>query len=202
VRSDDNARRPLRVIVSGGIGSGKTTVTRLLGERGVVVIEADRIGHEILEPGGAAFDVVAGRWPEVVVSGRIERSRLAAIVFSDQEQLAELEAITHPLIGAEIARRVNEAEDRDVVVELPVADDRADSGWIRVVVDAPGAIRETRAVARGMARADVARRLAAQPGRNSWLSRADYVIDNRGSLTDLETQVDELWADLTATSTG
>jgi dephospho-CoA kinase len=186
--------------VSGGIGSGKTSVTRLLAERGALVIEADQIGHDVLEPGGAAFDQVAGRWPETVVDGRIERWRLAAIVFSDREQLAELEAITHPLIGAEIAKRVVGAGNRDVVVELPLAQERADDDWTSVVVDAPREIRAVRAVGRGMDRADVARRLAAQPGRDSWLSHADYVIDNRGSFADLAAQVDELWATLTSRS--
>ena len=116
MRPEGNSETPLRVIVSGGIGSGKTTVLRLLERLGAVVVEADRIGHEVLEPGGASYDAVATRWPSVVVEGRIERSLLAAIVFSDLEQLALLESLTHPAIRDEIAIRVAAAWDRDVAL--------------------------------------------------------------------------------------
>jgi dephospho-CoA kinase len=192
----DNVPQPLRVMVTGGIGSGKSTVLQVLEELGAVIIEADRIGRELLEPGGAAHARVAARWPQAVVDGRIERGRLAAIVFSDPEQLAELEAISHPLIAAEIRARVAAAGDRDVVVEVPLASDLAGPGWIKIVVDAPREARLRRAVRRGMGSADVAGRMNAQPDRATWLAGADVVIDNRGSIEELESRVRGLWAEL------
>lgn len=197
MRSNDNDRPPLRIIVSGGIGSGKSTAVATFAALGAVVIDADRIGHEILEPTGAAYAQVAARWPEALSGERIDRAKLAAIVFSDGEQLVELEAIAHPLIAEEIAARVAAAGDRDVVVELPLASDLAGPGWTRVVVDAPETQRLERAVRRGMDTADIAGRMAAQPARDVWIAGADHVIDNEGTVGELEAQVRQLWIDLT-----
>lgn len=193
MRAADNATDPLRWIVSGGIGSGKSTVLRILEHLGATVIEADRIGHEVLEPGGSAHDEVATRWPDVVVDGRIDRRRLAAVVFTDGDQLDELEAITHPAISAEIARRVSAAGDADVVLELPVLGDLAGPGWIRVVVDAPTQLRMARAAARGLAVADIERRMGSQPERGRWLEAADIVVDNSGTVAELRATVEQLW---------
>jgi dephospho-CoA kinase len=184
---------PLRVIVGGGIGSGKSTVLRVFEDLGAAVIEADRIGREILEPGGGAYARVVATWPEVVVAGRIDRNRLAAIVFSDPEQLAELEAISHPLIAIAIAERVAELKDCDIVLELPLTDDLVGPGWFRVVVVAPRRVRLERAIARGMDGADVAGRMDAQADGRRWLEIADAIIDNGGSVADLQRQVRELW---------
>ena len=191
-----NSRRPRRVVVSGGIGSGKTSVLDILEQLGAVVIEADRIGHEILEPGGPAYAAVAERWPQVVVDGMIDRGRLAAIVFSDLDQLRDLEAITHPLITAEISKRVAAAQDQDIALELPVAGDFDVSDWTRIVVAAPEEVRLARAVARGMRRKDVEGRIAAQRGFAGWLAAPDVVIKNSGSLADLEAQVAAIWEQL------
>ena len=131
---------PNLIVVAGGLGSGKSTVAAMLAAKGATTIEADRIGHEVLEPGGPAFVAVAERWPVVVVDGAIDRQRLAAIVFSDLEQLQELESITHPAIGAEIARRAHAAAGSPVVVELPVpAIVAPDWTWIVVVAEPVGA---------------------------------------------------------------
>lgn len=191
-----NTGRPRRVIVSGGIGSGKTTVMAVLERLGAVVIEADLIGHEILRPDGPAFASVASRWPQVVVEGKIDRGRLASIVFTDPDELQALEAISHPLIAEEITRRVAAAGSRDVVVELPVASDLVGQGWTRIVVDTPADLRIERAVARGMDRTDVAARIASQLRDGEWNERADVVITNEGSVADLESQVLRLWAEL------
>ncbi len=196
---DGNAAAPLRVIVSGGISSGKTTVVRKLGRLGAVVIEADRIGHEVLEPGGGAHAAVAARWPAVMVDGRVDRSRLAAIVFNDPVELAALEAISHPLIAAEIHRRVAAAEGRDVVLELPLNSDLAGPGWIWIVVDAPAEVRLDRAVAAGMDRNDAASRMAVQPDRSAWAEAADIIIENRGTIAELESEVERVWAELQTT---
>jgi dephospho-CoA kinase len=186
----------LRLIVSGGISSGKSTVVGLMARLGALVIEADRIGHDVLAPDGAAFGPVASRWPSVVRDGEIDRGLLAAIVFRDTEQLDELEAISHPLIRAEIARRVAAAPHRDIVLELPLASDLVGAGWTRIVVDAPDDLRMRRAVERGMAGDDVAGRMAAQPDRQRWATLADIVIDNSGTREDLEAEVHRVWATL------
>ncbi len=197
---DGNTRRPRRVIVSGGIGSGKTTVLGILAQLGAVVIEADRIGHEILAPGGAAFESVAQRWPQVVVDGRIDRGRLAQIVFSDGEELRAHERISHPMIAAEIARRVAELEDLDVALELPIAGGYVGEGWTRIVVSAPREVRLRRAVARGMNESDVADRMTAQERYAGWLQGADITIENTGNLEDLEARVTEVWEQLETTA--
>ncbi|MEA2001968.1 MAG: dephospho-CoA kinase [Actinomycetota bacterium] len=193
MRPEANTPSPLRVIVSGGIGSGKSTVIEMLHSMNAVVIEADRIGHEVLEPGGPAYQEVAQRWPSVVEEGRINRSLLAMIVFSDGEQLVTLEAMTHPHIRAEIENRVEVASDRDVVVELPLASDLMGSGWVRLVVDAPREIRLQRIVARGMAEHDAVNRLRMQPTRDEWIGGADIVVENSGSLAALEIEVRDIW---------
>ena len=191
-------RQPLRLVVSGGIGSGKSTVTARLRDLGAVVIEADLLGHEVLEPGGAAFSAVAARWPSVVADGVIDRSALAEIVFADLDQLQELEALTHPAIGAEIRRRLDVAASLPVVLELPLVSDLAGTGWIRVVVDADEETRVDRSVARGNDEEDVRRRVAAQPPAEEWRDSADHVIQNDGTRAELMKAVDELWALLTS----
>ena len=197
MRADGNNSSPLRLIVSGGIGSGKSTVLGMLAARGVVVIEADRIGHQVLQPDGSAFAAVAARWPSVVIEGQIDRSRLAAIVFNDGEALGELEAITHPPIAAEIARMVAEAGEHPVALELPLRSDLAGPGWTRIVVDAPAAVRLRRAVDRGMEEDDAEARIATQPDDVTWRGFADMVIDNTGTLEDLQREVERVWRVLT-----
>jgi dephospho-CoA kinase len=192
--SDQSIRQPsVRLVVTGGIGSGKSTVAARLRELGAHVIEADLLGHTVLEPGGAAHDSVAARWPSVVFDQVIDRTALAEIVFSDVAQLRELEALTHPAIAAEIKRGIDAAGPGVVVVELPVGSDLVGAGWIRVVVEAPEEVRVARAVERGMGEDDVRRRVAAQAGPEEWRAGADYVIVNDGTRADLETAVDELW---------
>lgn len=183
----------IRLVVMGGIGAGKSTVGSILGDLGACVIDADRVGHEVLEPEGAAFSAVAERWPHVVAGGRIDRAALAAVVFTDVEQLAELEAITHPAIGRTIEARASAAGTRPVVIELPLMRRMLGAGWIWVVVDAPDDIRLARAVARGGDPEDVRRRMAAQPARTEWLQGADHVIVNDGDLDSLAHQVHALW---------
>jgi dephospho-CoA kinase len=177
-------------MVVGGIGAGKGVVARLFAELGFTVITADLVGHAVLEPGGAAFDEVARRWPSVVVDGRIDRSRLAAVVFADADELEALESMTHPAILSAIGERVSVAPG-PVVVEVPVPLALGDD-WHRVLVDADEELRVERAVARGGEAADVRRRVAAQPDRAAWLDWADQVILNEGTLEDLGEQVGAL----------
>lgn len=185
-----------KLIVRGGIGSGKSSVAELLAAHGATVISADTVGHTVLEPGGEAYDGVRARWPEVVgPDGIVDRSRLAEIVFADPDELRELEAMTHPAIRKAIAERV-EATDGPVVVELPLPSDFLEGEWVSIVVDAPDDLRRSRLVARGMSDADITARMASQPTRLEWLGLADIVVDNSGDLDALSQQVDELWESL------
>ncbi|GMQ85890.1 MAG: dephospho-CoA kinase [Acidimicrobiia bacterium] len=181
----------LRIILGGGIGSGKSLVAELLDAAGAAVISADGVGHGVLEPGGPAFADVATRWPSVVVGGSIDRSRLADIVFDDPDELAALEALTHPAIIETILDRVA-AIDRPVVVEVPLILGLGD-GWCRVFVDAGEKLRIERAVARGGEEADIRRRVAVQPEREAWLGWADEVMVNEGTVEELSARVNALW---------
>ncbi len=196
MRAEGNRKQSLRLIVGGGIGSGKSTVLQMLAKLGAVVIEADRIGHRMLEPGGAAFADVADRWPGVVERGRINRRLLANIVFSDPEQLVELEAMTHPHIAASIAAQAAAAGARDVVVELPIGSDLLGAAWTRIAITVPEEVRLWRAVARGGDRADVVRRSESQPSDAEWAEWADHTLTNTGDLADLEDAVVGLWRQL------
>lgn len=177
-----------RWILGGGLASGKSAVRRLLDVHGVVTIDADEIGHSVLEPDGSAFDSVAEAWPEVVKNGRVDRGALAAIVFPDPGALRRLESITHPHIFDTIRSRAEHAEG-PVVVEVPVIADHLGRGWRRLVVDCRDEAKLHRAVARGMDESDAEARLAAQPSRAAWLAAADLVVPNHGTEAELQTCV-------------
>lgn len=179
-----------RVIVMGGIGSGKSTVSSLLGEHGYLVVESDRIGHEVLKPGGPAYDAVVERWPEVVHEGQIDRGELGAIVFSDLAQLRQLEALTHPHIRHAILER--SASSHDVAVELPLMPEFLGPDWVSVFVDAAEDVRRGRLEERGMAKQQIDARMGAQPSRAQWLEAADHVLDNNGTETQLREAVQSL----------
>lgn len=178
-----------RVVVTGGIGSGKSLVCSLLAGLGMAVIDADRLGHAVLEPGGQAFAEAAARWPEVVSDGRIDRALLAEIVFSDSAQLAELVAMTHPHIRARMIREVDRYPDRPVAVEISAPSDRVMPDWPVLVVDAEPDTVRTRLRERGMSEADIRRRIDSQRSRTEWLELADLVIFNRSSPDALAEEV-------------
>ena len=180
------------ILISGGIGSGKSAVRDALAARGVRVIDADAVGHAVLEPDGPAFAAVASRWPEVVVDERIDRQALGRIVFGDAAQLADLESITHPLIKVEIALMVDRFGDVPIGVEFPLPLNPFGDRWTRVIVDASDEIRTARLLDRGMSAPDVAARMSAQPSREEWLEMADVVIDNSGDVEALEHEVDRI----------
>ena len=153
------------------------------------------MGHEILERDGAAHAEVVARWPSVVDDGVIDRRALGRIVFSDQALLTELEAITHPHIRRIVHERV-EAAGGLVFVEVPVPVRWLPEDWPRVVVDVPDDLRVARLLGRGMDRAEIEQRMAAQPSREAWLEMADHVVDNSRSQTELEAEVEALVAAL------
>lgn len=173
----DRGTSGVRIIVGGGIGAGKSTVLGMLADEGFFVIEADRIGHQILDLETSAGQAIARRWPSVVVDGELSRPRIAEIVFADGSELAVLESITHPAIRTEIERVVDALGGTPIALEVPVMGMMGD-GWIRVAVVAPPEIRVERAVERGGDEADVRARMAAQPTDEEWAAWADHVLDN------------------------
>lgn len=197
-RTTDRYPRPVvaRFRLGGGIGSGKSTVARILRDQGAVVLEADREGHAVLAAGTPEHAAVAGTWPTVIRSdGTIDRPALGRIVFADPVALAALEAITWP----EIARRLRREADRHtgavVIVEVPVLRDLMGEGWPWIVVDAPREIRLARTMARPPhpSEDEVHAVMARQPSRGEWLAAASWVIDNSSDETDLVGECDRLW---------
>lgn len=189
--------------LTGGIGSGKSTVAALLAERGAVVVDADRLAREAVAVGTEGFRAVVDRFgPDVIAGdGGLDRKALAGVVFGDPEALADLNGIVHPLVRAAIAAQVAELAGTDavVVLEIPllVESGRSYGASKVIVVDCPEEVAVRRLVeGRGMDEADARRRMAAQVSRAERLAAADVVIDNSGSVADLGRQVDTLWADL------
>lgn len=183
----------LVVGLTGGIGSGKSTVAALLAERGAVIVDADAIHRQNMAPGGRVHDAVLARF------GTIDRPSLAAIVFNDPEALADLNALTHPAVAAGIVERLaaEAATDHVVVLDVPLLVESINAYPVAglIVVDAPPEVALQRLVEqRGMSEADARSRMAAQATREQRLAAADFVIDNRGSLDDLRREIDRCWA--------
>ncbi len=193
----------MRIGLTGGIGSGKSTVARMLAERGAVLVDADQIARDLVEPGGAALaELVTEFGPRILqADGSLSRGELATMAFSDARATERLNAIMHPLIGAEAQRRLNDEPEAAVVVyDMPllVETGQEDLVDLVVVVDVPEAVQLDRAVRlRGLDEADVQRRMSVQASRAERLARADVVIDNSGSLPQTHEQVDQLWDRLT-----
>lgn len=177
-----------RWLLGGGIGCGKSTVRALLEGFGVNTIDSDAIGHRVLEPDGPAFSDVAKTWPDALRDGRIDRSVLAGIVFSDPVQLATLESLTHPHIFGRIGALVEEMNG-PVVAEIPLLLRVPPGSWRRLVVDSDDQVRLERLLSRGMTEDQALARMATQPSRGEWLGVADMVIPNHGDLEELATSV-------------
>jgi dephospho-CoA kinase len=201
------ARPILRVGLTGGIASGKTTVASLLAEHGAYVLDADRIGHDLIAPGGAAHASVVARFGPSIVEpdGTISRPRLGAIVFADGEARRALDAIVHPHILPEVGRRLAAyLETGHALVAIVDAALLVEAGMARsfdrlVVVRC---VRETqirRLMTRnGMTQAEAERRIDAQAPLDTKLAVADYVVDTDGTMRQTREQVDRLWRDLLA----
>lgn len=182
-----------RLVISGGIGSGKSAVRALLAEHGFRTIDADSVGHSVLMEDRPAHEEVAGRWPEVVVDGRIDRSALGAIVFSDERELQILESMTHPHIFGRITAQV-EGFEGPVAVEIPLLHHSLEGRWTRLIVDSADDLRMKRLAEKGLSDQEARARMAAQPSRARWLAQADIVVPNQGSLAELEQAVSSLAA--------
>lgn len=196
----------LVVGLTGGIGSGKTTFGRLLASRGAVLIDADEIGRDALEPGQPAWHSVVDQFGDEILSAGsldVDRKRLAAIVFADPRKLTALNAIVHPVIFQTIADRLEELRSSDEIVILDAAliveTGLSDIVDFLVVVTADPKIREKRLTqSRGLALADAKARMAAQRPQEELVAKADMVITNDGALADLDAKADSVWTELQA----
>jgi dephospho-CoA kinase len=190
----------LVVGLTGGIGSGKSTVSALLAAKGAVVVDADAVVHELQRPGTAVFEAMVDRFGNGIVAadGSLDRSAVADIVFNDPDALADLNGIVHPAVGAEIVRRMDELSTTDavVVLDVPLMVESARgypvAGLIVVDVDPEVALRRL-VEQRGMREDDARARIARQASREERRARADVIIENSGSLDDLAAQVDRAW---------
>ncbi|GAA3184224.1 dephospho-CoA kinase [Nonomuraea roseoviolacea subsp. carminata] len=194
--------RVLKIGLTGGIGSGKSEVSRRLAAHGAMVIDADKIAREVVEPGTPGLARVQAAFGDEVLraDGSLDREKLGSIVFGDPDRLAALNAIVHPLVGERVAELQGQAaEDAIVVYDVPLLAENklAPMYDVVIVVDASDETRVARlAEHRGMAESDARARIAAQATREERLAVAHIVIDNEGSLDALQARVDEVWDDL------
>ncbi len=189
--------------LTGGIGSGKSTVADRLVQRGAVLIDADALARQVVEPGRDAFDKVVERFGAAVVGpdGGLDRAAIAEVVFNDTQALADLNAIVHPAVGVEVMERVaaETGTDHVVILDIPLlvegnARERYQLAGV-LVVDAPVDLALERLVTeRGMDRTDAERRIANQATREERISQADFVIMNMGTLAELDEMVGRAWA--------
>jgi dephospho-CoA kinase len=194
----------LLVGLTGGIASGKSTVSAMLAELGAEVIDADHIARQVVLPGTPAWCKIRDHFGPGVLhaDGQLDRQALADIVFADKSKLALLNEITHPAIFARIADRLEAHHGQDVVVVLDAAllieAGLAEGVDVVIVVHSPREIQVERLAAKGVGSTDARNRIAAQLEPEKRLATADIVIDNRGSLEDLGRQVDKIWEELQA----
>ena len=188
-----------RLGLTGGIGSGKSTVSARLAHHGAIVIDYDQLARDAVEPGTPALAAIVERFGDDVIAsdGSLDRPALGTVVFDDDAARADLEAITHPAIWELATAREAAAPDDAVVVHdhpLLVEVGMAALCDLVVVVDVPEDVQVERLVSmRGMTEADARARMAAQASRDERLAVADVVLENTGSIADLEARVDELW---------
>jgi dephospho-CoA kinase len=193
----------LLVALTGGIGSGKSTVADMLRTRGAVIVDADAVARHVVEPGTPALAQLVERFgPEIIgPDGSLDRPGLGRVAFASDAARKDLEAITHPAINEEFLRQITEAPpDAIVVCDIPLlveSTQAAARGYHDViVVEAPLDVRLARLEARGVSADDARARIKAQATDEQRRAVATYVVDNTGSLDDLTPQVDEIWAAL------
>ncbi|AGP30652.1 dephospho-CoA kinase [Corynebacterium terpenotabidum] len=191
--------------LTGGIGSGKSTVSNRLKELGATIVDADLIAREIVEPGEPALAELGEAFDGVIrTDGTLDRAELARQAFASPEATAQLNAITHPRIHDRTTQQFEDARAADVpvlVYDMPLLIENGQTGMVDtvLVVDAPDDLRVQRLVnQRGLDADDARRRIAAQIDRDTRLAVADTVLDNSGDLASLLDQVDAFWAGLPA----
>jgi dephospho-CoA kinase len=195
----------MRVALTGGVASGKSTVAAILESLGAVVIDSDQLAREVVEPGTSGLDAVVAEFGPTVLTedGRLDRPALGAIVFADGDARRRLEEILHPLIRARGAQVEAAAPAGTLVVhDIPLLVETGQAGLFDavLVVDVPVATQVERMVGdRGMSRQDAEARVAAQAAREERLAVATHVIDNTGTREDLRDRVTEVYASLVST---
>lgn len=200
-------QRPFLVGVTGNIACGKSLVGEILEELGAEVIDADRVAHEVMAPGGAVLEQIAERFGERVLNedGTLNRQALGQIVFSDPEALRDLDRITHPPTVAEVLRRARHSTAPVVVIdaiklfETELAD-HCDETW--TVYCAPEIQRQRLQARNGLDEDDARQRIEAQPPQEEKRARADRVIDNSGTIDDTRRQVQKVWETLVRSPAG
>jgi dephospho-CoA kinase len=196
-------KKLVRVGLTGGIASGKSVVAAELAARGAIIIDADVLAREVVEPGTPALAAIVDRFGAQVLSdGRLDRARLAQIVFADPLARRDLERIVHPAVrtrAAELERAAGAAAVVVHVIPLLVETGQQEDFDLVVTVDVDHETQIKRLMARnGYTRADAESRIAAQASREDRMIAADVVLGNTGSVTQLREQIDALWAELSS----
>jgi dephospho-CoA kinase len=194
----------LTIGLTGNIGAGKSSVAELLVSHGAHLIDADKVAREVVEPGAPAYQPLIDRFGAAILDaeGRIDRPRLAAVVFADPTDLADLNAIVHPAIGVAMieGKDAHRGTGDIVVMDIPLLkefhNEMLSLDGVIVVDVSPEVRLERLTTQRGMSEEDVRARMAAQPTREERLEGADFVIDNSGDADHLAAEVDRVWAEL------
>ena len=190
--------------LTGGIGSGKSTVSEMLAARGAEIVDADVITREVQRPGSPVIDKIVERFGDSVVDshGALIRPALAEIVFSDADALRDLNGIVHPAVAKEMNRRVEDARTTGtiLVLDIPLLTENPRKGLQgKIVVDVPPDVQVERLVRyRGFSEDDARARISKQASREERLKDADFVVDNSGDVEDLDPQIERLWTWLTS----
>ncbi len=193
-------KRPYIIGLTGNIATGKSSVMRRLEEHGALVIDADKVAHAVMEPGGEAYEAVVEAFgPEILApDGKIDRKKLGEIVFRNPSELRRLEKIVHPAVRRRIRNIISGARENVVVIEAiklldyGLADELCDEVWVVTAPPQRQALRLMRD--RGLSEDEAWLRINAQPPQEEKVRRADVVIHNSGSLEQLYEQVDRAWA--------
>lgn len=186
--------------LTGGIGSGKSTVSSLLEAKGAIILDADAIVREVQLPGSPVLTELAAKFGQEVLAadGSLDRQAVANIVFSDPDALKALNAIVHPAVGKEMNRRMIEQRTTEhvVILDIPLLTENPREGLQgKIVVDVPVEVQVERLVKfRGFDETDARARMSRQATREQRLATADFVVDNSGGLQELEPQIEKLWA--------
>ena len=189
------------IALTGGIGSGKSTVAKALADRGAVILDADAIVRDLQMPGRPVFEAMVERWGSEIVDlcGQLDRQAVAAIVFNDKSELEALEQLIHPRVRQEMIDRISELATTDSIVvqdvpllEKVMGDRRSEASTL--VVDCPVDIALGRLMEyRGFSREDAEARIAAQISRQERVALADFVLDNGGDLEQLDAEIERCW---------
>jgi len=205
-RERARTKKMLRVALTGGIASGKSLVAAELAARGAVIIDADVLAREVVEPGTPALAAIIDKFgPQIMRDGELDRSQLGAIVFADPDARRDLERIVHPAVRARAAELERAADPDAVVVHvipLLVETGQQEDFDVVVTVDVDHETQIQRLIARnGFSRAEAAARVDAQADSEERRTAADVVVDNHGNLEDLREQIAALWDVLTSAAT-